>query len=117
MFVNMDAEPFETSATIWLHASQWRWNMVTLDAEASDRIRFDTGPGARPWGYIHAEVTLGTTTWRTMIYPRKGTALFDMPIRAETRKRERVGVGDTVTFTIRVLPQEGGRLVRQGTTS
>jgi hypothetical protein len=50
------------------------------------------------WGAIPVSVRLGTSTWRTSLFPKDGGYL--VPLRADVRRRENIELGDTVTVRL-----------------
>ena len=98
----IEPQPIECDVEIWQHPKLQAWKMVTFDEDVSDEIRFQCGPAPRPWGFVMVQVTLGMTTWTSMLFPKKGTDLFELPIKAAVRKKENVDVGDRITLTVLV---------------
>jgi len=55
------------------------------------------------WGVIPVTAQLGTTTWKTSLFPKQGRYL--LPLRDAVRKGESVEIGDAVN--VRVLIEIG----------
>jgi hypothetical protein len=47
-------------------------------------------------------VTIGQTVWKTSIFPDSKSGSYLLPLKAEVRKKEKIGVGDTLTFSIEI---------------
>ncbi|MGL4178381.1 MAG: DUF1905 domain-containing protein [Dermatophilaceae bacterium] len=49
-------------------------------------------------GVVPATVSLGGTSWATLLFPKDGGYL--VPLRLDVRRAERVGIGDVVRLTL-----------------
>jgi hypothetical protein len=79
------------------------WVFVALPSELSDRIDEElTGP-PRGFGSVRVEVSIGSTEWRTSIFPSKQQATYVLPVKKAVRTAEAIEPGDVVTFTLDVL--------------
>ncbi len=52
------------------------------------------------WGMIPVTAQIGGTSWRTSLFPKDGR--YIVPVKAEVRKAEGIGVGDVVTVHLAV---------------
>ncbi|MEO0979557.1 MAG: DUF1905 domain-containing protein [Pseudomonadota bacterium] len=94
------------SSDLWLSSGPGGWTFVTLPLESADQIRFVTGDRkTKSWGMIKVKVTLGSSTWRTTIWPDKSSGSFLLPVNAAVRKAEKVAVGDRVEVNMTVLEE------------
>jgi hypothetical protein len=98
---------FELTARIWL----WRpalkpqasgWHFLTIDGHTAAEIRFAALGRTGGFGSIKVAARIGDTRWTTSIFPQRESGGFILPIKAEVRKRERIGEGDEVTVELRV---------------
>ncbi|GAB3884780.1 hypothetical protein GCM10029964_046340 [Kibdelosporangium lantanae] len=48
-------------------------------------------------------VTVGTTTWRTSIFPGSGGGAYVLPVKKAVRKAEDLDIGDTTTVTVELV--------------
>ena len=55
------------------------------------------------FGSIRVEVTVGSSTWRTSIFPDSKLSQFVLPIKKDIRKKEQVAVGEIVLIQFIVL--------------
>ena len=79
------------------------WVFVTLPQDLSDSIR-DLPREPRPgFGSLHVEATIGTTTWKTSIFPTANGGSYVLPVKKAVRVAEGVAVLDSVTVSITVL--------------
>jgi hypothetical protein len=93
---------YTISAEIWRYPGKGGWHFVTLPAEQSSEIRAIFAAAANAWGSLPVVATIDGTQWRTSMFPDAKSRCYQSPIKAEARKREKVGVGDTVACVIEV---------------
>jgi hypothetical protein len=88
-------------ATLWLHPGEAGWHFLTLPDDVADALDEKVGERAG-FGSIPVEVTIGTSTWHTSLFPDKSAASFVLPVKRSVRERERLTAGDSVV--VRLLP-------------
>ncbi len=92
------------SGDLWLSPGPGGWTFVTLPLESADQIRFVTGgQKTKSWGMIKVKATIGSSTWRTTIWPDKASGSFLLPVKAAVRRAEKVSAGDRVEVDMTVL--------------
>ena len=102
---------FDAELWIWDARQDDSWTFVSLPVEASDEIRDRTGGQRRGFGSVRVEVRIGTTTWRTSIFPDAKQGAYVLPIKKAVRKAQKLGPGDTARVALEVLlvsPGPGG---------
>lgn len=88
-------------AEVWV-AQNGSWHFVTLPFDLSDDID-DHAPDAKVgFGSVRVEVTIGSTTWSTSVFPDRKAQSFVLPLKAPVRRAEAIGAGDRVTVTLRI---------------
>lgn len=92
-------------AELWEHEGQGAWCFVTVPEEPSEDIRLS---GAMPAGFgsYRVEVTVGSTTWRTSVFPDKASGCFVLPVKKAVRRSEGIEIGDLVDVHLDVLLAE-----------
>jgi hypothetical protein len=78
--------PFEFDAEVWEWDGPAAWHFVSLPVELADlvrEIRPRTGPG---FGAVRVEVTIGSCTWRTSLFPDKGRDTYLLPVKVAVRR-------------------------------
>lgn len=89
------------SARLW----RWpkgNWYFLTLPFDVTDAIE-DMAPSAKVgFGSVRVEVTIGTTTWATSIFPDSTASSFVLPVKRAVRDAEHIGDGDSVEVELRV---------------
>lgn len=84
------------------------WTFITLPVECADQIRFLAGGRkAKSWGMIRVETSIGSSTWRTTIWPDKASGSFLLPVKAAVRKVEKISAGDRVNVELTMLEVPG----------
>ena len=100
----MSEERWRFDAELWSSESFAAWAFLTLPAEVGDDVRLLSGPPTG-FGSVRVEVTLGSSTWRTSVFPDKVRG-YVLPFKADVRRRERLELGDRVALTLLLVPQE-----------
>lgn len=100
-----DGGPVHFSAELWASESDVAWCFVTVPVELSDTIEFIVaGRGSRRgFGSVKVEVTVGSTSWRTSLFPDKGRGAFVLPMKRAVRDAEALRVGEDVAVALRLV--------------
>lgn len=77
-----------------------QWYFVPLPKRDGQKIKQLFGSASRGFGSLPVTVTVGTTIWKTSIFPEKTSGSYSLPLKAEVRKKEDIAAGDTITFTL-----------------
>jgi hypothetical protein len=99
----MDVYEFE--AELWEWEARPGTYFVTVPAGESEDLRLESGP-PRGFGSVRVEATVGTTTWRTSVFPDATTGCFVLPMKHEVRRAAGLDLGDRTSVSIRLV--EGG---------
>lgn len=95
-------ETYAFEAELWEWDAQGGWFFVTLPPDLSEDLRFDAGP-PRGFGSVRVEVTVGSTTWRTSVFPSKETGSFVLPMKKAVRRTEGIDTGDQVAVSLTLV--------------
>jgi hypothetical protein len=87
-------------ADVWLAPAEAAWHFVTLPPDAADEVRARTAGRARPFGSVPVAATIGATTWSTSVFADSTSGSFLLPLKADVRRRERIGEGDRVSVRL-----------------
>jgi hypothetical protein len=90
-------------AELWRYDGDAAWYFLTLPADEAEEVRQVSAHTRRGFGSVRVEATVGTTTWRTSVFPDKASGGYLLPVKAEVRKRERIDAGDTVRCRITLV--------------
>lgn len=103
----MSKNIFTLKGEVWLYPSDVAsWHFVSLPKKESADIKAAYGDQSPGWGSLPVSVTLGTSTWKTSIFPDKHSGGYLLPLKATVRAKEHVRQGDIITFTLQVLPKK-----------
>lgn len=91
------------TSVLWRWEAQDAWRFVTVPADLTEAIRLTAGP-PRGFGSVRVEVRVGSTTWRTSVFPDAHRG-YVLPVKKAVRHAEGLDDGDEVTVTLRVLDQ------------
>lgn len=94
-------EEWEFTAELWEHDGDAAWCFVTLPLDVAEEVRLVSGP-PRGFGSVRVEVTVGSTTWRTSVFPDKRSGSFFLPVKKDVRRAESLEVGESVAVRLAV---------------
>ncbi len=92
---------FEGEVQRWVHNNSIY--LVSVPLDLSTEIKEVTDGLTNGWGSLKVEATLGPLTWRTSIFPDSKTGLFDLPLKAEVRKKNNIDEGSLVKVELEIL--------------
>ena len=97
-------------ATIWEHAPDepGSWHFVTLPAELSDDLALQAGPRTG-FGSIRVEASIGSTTWRTSLFPDSAAGALVLPVKEPVRRAEGLHAGETCRIVLELVAPTGRR--------
>jgi hypothetical protein len=99
----MQDKRYQIRAKVWLYPGKAGWYFVTLPETTSDEINIKFEDKKRGWGSLPVSVTVGSTSWKTSIFPDKKAGAYLLPIKAEVRKREGIAADSQVSLLIEIL--------------
>jgi hypothetical protein len=90
------------TAPLWLWPGKGAWHFITLPEDESQVIRMAVPRGGqnRGWGSVHVTATIGESRWQTSIFPDTRRNAYLLPIKAEIRRAEALGVGEAVEVSL-----------------
>ena len=93
-------------AELWEHSpgDPASWHFVRLPAELSEDLLLEAGPRGG-FGSVRVEVGIGSTQWRTSLFPEAATGTFVLPVKKSVRAAEDVSAGATCEVRLRVAPR------------
>ncbi|MBE1874703.1 DUF1905 domain-containing protein [Myceligenerans pegani] len=91
------------SAPLW----QWEartesWWFVTVPADVSDDLA-DLPLPPRGFGSIRVKVTVGSTTWRTSVFPSDREGGYVLPMKKAVRTRESLTPDEPVAVVLETV--------------
>ncbi|PFG41082.1 uncharacterized protein DUF1905 [Georgenia soli] len=100
---------YEFEADLW----EWEarrtdsWTFVSVPVDIADEVLELTAPFARGFGSVRVEVTVGSTSWRTSIFPDGKRRTYVLPVKKAVRRAEQLQTGDTARVRLRLLDVGG----------
>ena len=96
-------EKFEFTAPLWRYPGEGGWHFVSLPPEIGDDITGVTAGIRADFGSVRVAVTIGTTSWRTSIFPDSKTGTYLLPVKKEVRDAEKLQTGDDVRARVQIV--------------
>lgn len=93
---------FQFNAKLWRYQGNAAWHFVTLPKDISEQTRSLTQGLRNAFGSLRVIATIGKTEWRTSVFADTKAGAFLLPVKAEVRKREKVGHGDTLCVSVEI---------------
>lgn len=89
-------------AELWRWEGDAPWHFLTVPVDVSDLVLEQSGP-RRGFGSVRVQVTVGTSTWRTSVFPDSKRGAYVLPVKKAVRTDEQIDVGDRVDVVLEVL--------------
>ena len=90
-------------STVWEHDGQGAWHFLDLPHDEADEIEEAHGGSAGGFGSVRVEVTIGTTTWRTSLFPDSKRGTYVLPVKKDVRRREGLEAGSAADVELVVI--------------
>jgi hypothetical protein len=94
---------YSFTAEVWEWTSRTSWFFVNVPEDQADDIEERYRRRAAGFGSVRVEVTIGSTTWRTSIFPSKENATYVLPLKKAVRVAEGLEPGSPATVDLRVV--------------
>jgi hypothetical protein len=91
---------YEFSAITWQYSSPGGWCFVSLPVEIAKEIRDNLRWQEEGWGRLKATAKIGESEWQTAIWFDTKMNTYLLPVKAEIRKKENVGIGISYPVTL-----------------
>jgi hypothetical protein len=93
---------FEFAAQLWRYPGADGWHFVSLPPEISTDITDISTGIRRGFGSVRVAVMVGSTSWRTSIFPDSKTGAYLLPVKKAVRVAERLEVGDQIKAQLEI---------------
>ena len=98
----MSSHEFDAELYLWdVHGGTWVF--LNLPEDLTDEIDDGLREPRSGFGSVRVEVSVGSSTWRTSVFPSKKEATYVLPVKKAVRRAEGLDVGDVVRVALRVL--------------
>ena len=94
---------FEFTAPLWRYPGEGGWHFVSLPPEIGNDIADVTAGIRAGFGSVRVAATVGTTSWRTSIFPDSKTGTYLLPVKKEVRDAEKLETGDEVWVQVQIV--------------
>lgn len=101
---------FDFEAPLWEYQGDAAWMFVTVPSDVGAEIRDEVddaiAAGVRSpagFGSVKVEVTVGSSTWRTSVFPDKRSGSYMLPVKKAVRNAEGLVEGEPVPVRLVVL--------------
>lgn len=94
---------FQFEGEVFRWAANPAFFLVSLPHDASEEIKEVSEGLTNGFGSLKVEAQVGSVIWRTSIFPDSKTGLFDLPLKAEVRKKNQLVEGSPVSVRVEVL--------------
>ncbi len=96
---------YKVRAKVWLYPIETSaWHFVYVSERVSKEIKsLQKQRKRRGFGSVPVMVTVGKNVWKTSIFPSKEGAYL-LPLKSAIRTQEGIFDGDTISFSLRILP-------------
>ena len=97
------SDAYVFSAELWEWHGQASWHFVSLPEDVTDDIDDRFGHLAAGFGSIRVEVRVGSSTWRTSVFPDTKRGALILPVKQEIRRKQHLAVGGVAEVELRVV--------------
>lgn len=99
----MDNTNFSFKAKLWAwQGGNASWYFITLPKKLSAEIRFFSALPKRGFGSVRVEAKIGTSVWKTSLFPSKKEGAYLLPVKADVRLAEKMSPGKMATVSLRI---------------
>lgn len=91
---------YQFTAKLWRHDGAAAWHFITLPSELSAQVRTLAGGMMNAFGTLRVTAAIGAASWKTSLFYDTKHRAFVLPVKAEVRRKARVGHGDEVEVAI-----------------
>lgn len=78
------------------------WVFVALPKDDAEDVR-EFAPGGPGFGSVRVRATIGSSVWKTSLFPSKPMESYVLPINKAVRARQKIDVGDSVDVLIDLI--------------
>jgi len=94
---------FTTESELWKYnGDKASWFFLTVSKALSKQIKGFQSEHLG-FGSVRVEVTLGSSTWKTSVFPSKELESYVLPVKKQVRTKEGLKENDLVKFTIKLI--------------
>lgn len=95
--------PFVFQGPLWYWRGPAPHHFVRVPPAVAEELADVAAEVTYGWGMVPVEVTIGSCTWETSLWPKDGGYL--VPVRAQVRRTLGLEVDEVVTVSLTVTPR------------
>jgi hypothetical protein len=93
---------FEFEAALWEWESKAAWYFVTVPEDVSELIAAQTAGPRRGFGSVRVQVTVGSSTWTTSVFPQSESN-YVLPVKKAVRVKESLVADEPVAVSLSLI--------------
>ena len=93
---------YNIRAKVWLYKGEGPWHFVTIEKNIAKEIKKEYALPRRGFGSIPVKVTVGSSSWKTSIFPDK-TGVYLLPLKKEVRRMENIKIGYSINLSLEIF--------------
>lgn len=97
---------YSFDAVVWEHIGPTAWFFLSLPESITDEIDERFGHRAAGFGSLRVEVRIGSTIWRTSIFPDTKRGAYVLPLKKAVRVAEQLSDGAVAEVHLELLPAD-----------
>ncbi len=90
------------TAKLWLYGGEVGWHFVSVPKVHSAKIKKAFAGMTRGFGSVPVLVQIGSSEWKTSIFPDSKSGMYLLPVKAVVRKKESLVAGSSVLVQLTV---------------
>ncbi len=94
---------YKFKETMWIYPGPAAWHFINVPIKHTKQIKNTFGHLARGFGSLPVNVNIGTSSWKTSIFPDNKNQTYLLPIKVSVRKKEGLKAGQKITINITIL--------------
>jgi hypothetical protein len=100
----MASKPYAFDAELWLwEGTSAAWHFVSVPEDDADDIEARYGHKAKGFGSVPVQATIGTTRWKTSIFPDSKRGTYLLPVKRAVRDAEGLAEGDVAHVELTIV--------------
>ena len=88
---------------MWEHDGSASWHFLSVPEPIADDLEAEFGHRAAGFGSLRVEVTIGSSTWQTSLFPDAKRKTYVLPLKKAVRVAEGLTAGSTAAVELVVL--------------
>ncbi|BAN00960.1 DUF1905 domain-containing protein [Ilumatobacter coccineus] len=94
---------YSFDSELWEWTSKTSWFFLDVPESDADDIEERFGRSAAGFGSVRVEVTIGSSTWQTSIFPSKEKETYVLPVKKAIRTAEQLVAGSVARVELTVI--------------